>query len=229
MPHPFHQDRYATIYHGDCWSYIKRLVRSEAVLILADPPYGLGLRHDNKSRGRGYNPGHGDQICTAQDYPPVIGDDKLFEPGRLVCFPNIVLWGANNFANKLPPSPKWFAWDKRREEKFSNDGSDIELAWVQGGNGIACRIFRHLWSGCVRDSERRSRLVHPTQKPIALMEWCIHQFAHKPIKLVVDPFMGSGPTLIAAKRLGLKSVGWELSLHYCRIAARRLRQCPIKT
>lgn len=84
------------------------------------------------------------------------------------------------------------------------------------------RVFYHVWSGWTKDSERGIPRQHPTQKPIALMNWCLAFF--REIRTVVDPYMGSGTTLRAAKDLGLACVGIELEEKYCEIAANRLRQ-----
>lgn len=95
---------------------------------------------------------------------------------------------------------------------------EAELAW---SNLLgATRVFRNLWSGLLRSSERRD-FYHPTQKPIALMEWCLQFF---PDGKVLDPYAGSGSTLIASKKTGRSAVGIEIEERYCEIAAKRLNQ-----
>ena len=131
-------------------------------LLLSDPPYGIS--YDTNATGR--------KGTKRRRYRPVFGDDRPFDPRHLLSFKRICLWGANYFAHCLPRSTKWLAWDKRAG-KGQNCGSDSELAWTQGLKGISTRAFYHYWNGAVRASERHEPRLHPTQKPIALMRWCI--------------------------------------------------------
>jgi site-specific DNA-methyltransferase (adenine-specific) len=79
-----------------------------------------------------------------------------------------------------------------------------------------------MWNGVLRASEIAEKTLHPTQKPIALMRWCLGLFPKA--QTVLDPFMGSGTTLRAAKDLNLKAIGIEIERKYCDIAIERLRQ-----
>jgi site-specific DNA-methyltransferase (adenine-specific)/modification methylase len=99
--------------------------------------------------------------------------------------------------------------------------SDGEIAWTNTTKST--RIFRHLWFGLARESEVGSHL-HPTQKPIALMTWCIRQSRVLPGSLILDPYMGSGPTIRAAKDANCRAIGIEIEERYCEVAARRLEQ-----
>jgi DNA modification methylase len=83
-------------------------------------------------------------------------------------------------------------------------------------------MFHHLWIGYQRDSEAGESVKHPTQKPVELMSWCIQQAGD--VSSILDPFMGSGTTLVAAKLRGIKAVGIELEEKYCAMAVERLRQ-----
>lgn len=115
----------------------------------------------------------------------------------------------------LPPSRCWLVWDKEN----SGDFADCELAWTNLDKAV--RIFRYLWNGMIK--EQPEYRMHPTQKPLALMKWCITQ-APTDVKSIVDPFCGSGTTLVAAKALGLSAVGVEREEKYCESAAIRLQQ-----
>ncbi len=149
-------------------------------------------------------------------YAPVIGDDSTDTAISaallaLDLFPKAVQfwWGANNYANALPPSTCWIVWDKENTGNFA----DAELAW--SNHKSAVRIFKHMWNGLMKASERGERRTHPTQKPVALFTWLYERYG-KPGDLVLDPFLGSGPSLKAAHRLGdRRVVGFELSPHYC--------------
>jgi DNA modification methylase len=99
--------------------------------------------------------------------------------------------------------------------------SDAEVAWFSRGRGVY--IFSHTWDGFNRASERQTA-YHPSQKPVALMRWCLQRARLAPGALVFDPYMGSGPVAQACKELGFRYVGCDLVEQYCDIAARRLSQ-----
>jgi len=214
LPTPYYERNGITVYCGDCREILPQLDTHGLPLLSTDPPYGVNLDTNYKSNQRG-------PLAGCNDYLPVHGDDKPFDPTFLLGFDRICLWGANYYADKLPPQGKWLVWDKR-DGIAINDQADCELAWCKGASGNVPRIFRHLWNGMLKDSERDQRRVHPTQKPIALMKWCIGQFYAFPV--VIDPFMGAGSTLLAAKELGHKCIGIEIEEKYCAIAVKRLAQ-----
>jgi hypothetical protein len=128
-----------------------------------------------------------------------------------------ILWGGNHFANQLPASQSWLTWDKRCAD-YSNDQADCEMAWTN--LGFPARMFRHIWNGMLRGPESRTPRVHPTQKPVALMEWCLGFLPDA--KTILDPFMGSGTTLVACQRMGRAGTGIELDPDYFDIACRRV-------
>ena len=98
--------------------------------------------------------------------------------------------------------------------------SDAEVAWASFPTPT--RIFRHKWLGYMRASEVGFH-VHPTQKPVALMAWVIGKWCGE-AETILDPYMGSGPVMRAAKDLGRKAIGIELEERYCEIAAERCSQ-----
>ena len=130
----------------------------------------------------------------------------------------VVLWGANHYADKLPGQSKWLVWDKRKG--FTrNDFADCEMAWTNKG-GVA-RLINHYWNGMMRDSEKGVERVHPTQKPIAVMEWAIKETTDDN-HTILDPFMGSGTTGVACVKLGRKFIGIEIEPKYFDIACKRI-------
>ena len=205
---PYYDYAGITIYHGDCREILPEI---KADVVVTDPPYGIGHKCNFHERGRG-------SLAACRDYPDVFGDDKPYEPELVISLGlPTVLWGANHYSDKLPPTSGWLVWDKERPADL--DQATAELAWTNYVKGV--RVFRHLWNGMMRAS--RDTLVHPTQKPEALMRWVL-TLKWTPEGTVLDPFMGSGTTLRAAKDLGRKAIGIEIEERYCEIAAKRLAQ-----
>ena len=214
---PYYEKDGIVIYHGDCREVLPGL---NADLCLTDPPWGVGNNNANHSRKRGcskYDPGQ-----PARDWSPCFGDDKPFDPSPLLRFTNMVLWGANHYADRLPASSFWLCWDRKCEKAADSDTTDCELAWVRGTKYRTTRMFRHMWAGFQRDSQSGENHLHPMEKPVALMRWCLSWFPDA--ATVIDPFTGSGPVLVAAKLEGRKAIGIELEERYCEIAANRLAQ-----
>ncbi len=203
----FYQDDWATIYCGDCLEILSLL--DPVALVLTDPPYGINHPTDYKARGRG-------NLASCSNYPKVYGDDKPFDPSPFLGMP-CVLWGANYYADRLPPSSGWLVWDKKRPHNL--DQSTVEMAWTNFVRGA--RIFHFMWNGMLRDG--KDYLCHPTQKPTELITWVL-SLKWTPIGIILDPFMGSGTTLVAAKKLNRKSIGIEIEPKYCEIAVKRLKQ-----
>lgn len=203
-----------TLYLGDCREILPTLGKVDAVV--SDPPYGIAFSHggnDNSGIGSG-------KYATKFAGVEIAGDDQSFDPAPLVGMSsNVILWGANHFADRLPSSPSWLIWDKRAASGHSNDFADCEMAW--SSRKAVARIFRHHWDGMMKASERGVPREHPTQKPIAVMQWCIEQIKPAP-SLILDPFMGSGTTGVAAVNLGRNFIGIEIEQSYFDIACRRI-------
>jgi site-specific DNA-methyltransferase (adenine-specific) len=216
---PYYEHAGITIYNADCRDVLPALGTFD--LALTDPPYGVAAKTTNAASKRGHRPY--DRRCRAVDLPPVAGDDAPFDPAlvleRARC---AILWGANNYASRLPDSPCWLAWDRKTARGADSDITDVELAAVIGHRFKTVRIFRHMWAGFQRDSEVGDRVLHPTQKPVALMSWCLGFFPEA--QTVIDPYMGSGPVARACKDAGKRYVGIELEERYCEIAVKRLAQ-----
>lgn len=223
---PYYEHAGIQIYHGDCREILPEIGLTIGCFLLADPPYGARLSFDYNAR---FSPStekwwKNRDREVGKRHAPLVGDDEDFYPGHLMHHPKIVLWGANHYASRLPNSGGWIVWDKRNGSRDVSKAdwpmSECELAWTNLGNGV--RIFRHTWFGLIRDSEHKEH-YHPTQKPIALSRWIIDKW-NKERLCVLDPYCGSGPTLIAAAQLGCSAVGIEIKEEYCEIAAKRLSQ-----
>lgn len=216
---PYYQDDRSgiTIYVGDAREVLPTLGTFD--LLLTDPPYGINIGTGARHRFESNAPRRWHGVAHA----PVFGDDEPFDPRPLLAAaPQAVLWGANNYASKLPDSPCWLAWDRKCDRAADSNIGEVELAAVIGHRFKTVRIFRHMWAGFQRDSEVGSRVMHPTQKPVALMSWCLGFFPEA--RTVVDPYMGSGPVARACKDSGRRYVGIEIVERYAEIAAKRLAQ-----
>jgi site-specific DNA-methyltransferase (adenine-specific) len=144
-----------------------------------------------------------------------VWDDACIDPvvmASLICRPAIV-WGGNYYA--LPASRCWLVWDK--VQSFSS--ADAELAWTNLSD-MPVRVFRLSRIDAYWNDARETK-THPSQKPLSLMRWCL---SFIPRGVVLDPFMGSGTTLVACKSENRKAIGVDFNERYCEIAARRLAQ-----
>lgn len=191
------------------------LIKRHAVktdMVYTDPPYGINEKTDRDFASR-------TRLAKGGTFAPIIGDESIDTAVKAIAVikelkPKVtVIWGANYFCHHLPQTAQWLVWDKRVEEKQRDHNSDCELAWVDSGKK-SIRIFRHLWKGMIKASERGEARVHPTQKPVALAEWAISEYAPDS-RTVLDLFAGSGSTLLACERLGKACVAFELSPEYC--------------
>lgn len=204
---PYYSENGITIYNGDCRDILPTIHKVD--LVLTDPPYGIGESNERAlSRGKLANPR--DYGTFDWDKKPIPQD--LFNSVKC-CASWACIWGGNYY--QIDPSSCWLVWDKRNG---TNDFADCELAWTNWPKAV--RMKSHLWNGMLRkDSETR---FHPTQKPVDIMKWAIDLAPTS--QSIIDPFMGSGTTLRAAKDLGRKAIGIEIEEKYCEIAAKRLSQ-----
>lgn len=178
---------------GDCLEVMKELGRFDAVV--TDPPYGLAEKLQGGSWGKKFK-------GVYEDWDAQAPSADLF--GGV---PSIV-WGGNYIG--LPPSRCWLVWYKRDAVRTM---ADCELAWTNFDANA--RVFD--WTIAATNAER---VGHPTQKPIALMEWCLSFLPNA--TTILDPFMGSGTTLVACQRMGRQGTGIELDPEYFEIACKRV-------
>jgi DNA modification methylase len=199
---------------------VEKLMNGEkADLVHTDPPYGIKEKGDRTKRN-GKN-----SLRAGVSY--VDFDDSSTDAAVMaydICenilkIPRQVWWGANYYCHHLPMGNNWFVWDKRVEDKQRDFNSDCELAWVKS-KFSSVRIFRHLWKGLIKESERGQARVHPTQKPIALTEWCFDYYKDD-LKNVLDLFGGSGSTLIACENKNKSCFMMEFTEHYCDVIINR--------
>jgi DNA modification methylase len=199
----------ATLYLGDCMDILPTLPKVDAVI--TDPPYGIGENaHRVASRSKlAKTTDYGDfDWDKAPPAAPVI--EACVSAGK-----SAILWGGNYF--ELPPARGWLIWDKVNSGNFA----DAEMAWTN--LPMSVRMYRQMWNGMIREGDERGQVrVHPTQKPLGLMRWCIDWT--KNAETILDPFMGSGTTGVAAIQLGRKFIGIEREPKYFDIACQRIEQ-----
>lgn len=188
----------ATLYLADCMEVLPTLGKVDAVI--TDPPYGISITRSNRlavSRGMG---GY-----SWDEAPPDVSTiNAICNAGD-----KTILWGGNYF--ELPPSRCFLIWDKQNDGR---DFADIEFAWTN--IDAVARIFRQ------RPMNMDGGKVHPTQKPLRLMQWCIDQTGNP--HTIIDPFMGSGTTGVAAVQMGRKFIGIEREPKYFDIACERIQK-----
>lgn len=213
------------IYQGDCLDLMRMMPDKSVDLVLTDPPYGI-KESNEKNLARGGPVAFGGIKkkgipVPAQDYGHYEWDNfppapeyfnEIFRISK-----NQIIFGGNFFP--LPPTPCWIVWDK---DNGDNDFADCELAWTSFKSAV--RKFKWRWNGLLQeDMAHKEKREHPTQKPLPLMMWCLEKYS-KPGMTVLDPFMGSGTTCVACKKLGRNYIGIEKEPEYIKVAEKRLEK-----
>lgn len=202
----------ATLYCGDCRDILPTLGKVDAVV--TDPPYGIGVDSAMAKQG---GTQYGAAAAAKRHYEATDWDaappdaDLLREV--IAASRWAILFGGNYFG--LPASRCWLVWDKENGE---NAFADCELAWTNLDKPV--RRIRHMWNGMIRKGQEE-RSDHPTQKPLGVMKWAI---GHVPVpaETILDPFMGSGTTGVAAVQMGRDFIGIEREPKYFDIACKRI-------
>ena len=199
---------------GNCMSVMPLLGRVDACV--TDPPYGINAdgaaqqaaQSRIKAAGKS-KAGRGWKLYKDTEWDKERPSIEIFNLIRSISSEQII-WGGNYFTDYLPPSMRWLIWDKGQRD-FSL--ADCEVAWTSQNK--AMRVFDYSRGKALQDGKQ-----HPTQKPIALMEWCLGFLPNA--QTILDPFMGSGTTLVACAKMGRKGIGIELDPEYFDIACRRV-------
>ena len=231
----------AVLYRADCLEVLAAgLLKCDA--IVADPPYGIGFQHSGGGIGNLRSP----RVESYQGR--IVGDDMPFDPGPwLAAAPQghreqkfrgrkIILWGATNYMQKLPGGGTLLAWDKSVGVGADDSFADAEYAWC--GRPVKREVFRHLWKGLAtnktgedgfsikgaRGNGKVFARTHVSQKPVALMRWCIQKLKPKAGGVILDPYAGSGTTGIAALSLGYRFIGVEIDPKHFDTACARIAE-----
>jgi site-specific DNA-methyltransferase (adenine-specific)/modification methylase len=195
----------ATLYLGDCLEILPTLPKVDAVV--TDPPYGIGKRLVSGGSGHSF-----DSLVLSGANEWDVRPAKSTFATLLSLGVVQIIWGGNFF--ELPPCEMPLCWDKVRPNQ--KNVSEFEYAWTSMSG--RARKFSYCANGGFVAKEDRE---HPTQKPVALMAWCVGLVRPEPVT-VFDPFMGSGTTGVACANLGRKFIGIEIEPKYFDIACRRI-------
>jgi site-specific DNA-methyltransferase (adenine-specific)/modification methylase len=195
----------ATLYLGDCQYILPTLPKVDAVI--TDPPYGINENH-KKVASRGL-------LAAPRDYGEFDWDKSPPDSALLDTIRSLAKWsaifGGNYFT--LPPTSCWLVWDKLNGD---TDFADCELAWTNWPKAV--RRIQWRWNGMIRQGNEER--FHPTQKPLGVMKWVIDLCPNA--DMILDPFMGSGTTGVAAVQMGRKFIGIEREPSYFDIACKRI-------
>lgn len=193
-----------TLYMGDCLEILPTL--GGGMDLLTDPPYGISADEAAaKNKGKWGWAYYGESQWDRQRPPREVFELMLARTG------DQIIWGGNYFTDYLPPKMRWLMWDKGQRD-FSL--ADFEMAWTSQDK--AARAFDYPRALALQDGKQ-----HPTQKPLALMKWCLGFLAET--RTILDPFMGSGTTGVACVKLGRRFIGIEIDEGYFDIACKRIR------
>lgn len=219
----------AELWCGDCREIAPRL---QFDAIVTDPPYGIGYE-------RGGGGENGDWVRQGK----IIGDDAPFDPSWMVAAltrnrgakqmaaaPKLALFGAEHFPQHIPRGVgSWCVWDKSCGGGPNDSFADAELWWQ--GVKTPRRVFRHLWKGRLRDKTGQpcggNTRHHMSEKPVALMQWVIEQLRVPVGQAILDPYMGSGSTGVAALLSGRRFIGCEIDRGFFDAACRRIEDLQL--
>ena len=202
---------WALLINADCRDVTEQL---QADAIISDPPYGMEWVAGTVTKGKNSTGGS----YTRHEGATVMHDDSKFDPSPWLEYPRVVLFGANHYAQRLPVGTT-LVWVKRFEEAFGTFLSDGEVAWMKGGHGVYCKR-----DTSDRSESRLGERLHPTQKPVSLMAWCIEKAKVPEGGTVCDPYMGSGSTGVACVRLHRNFIGVEKDKRHFDNACDRIRR-----
>lgn len=228
----------ATLIRGDSIALLEQgyYQQFELGAIVSDPPYGIGYEYGGGGNGCRHFSGY-TAAAIKNVKEQIKGDDQPFQPqawcdlaplsgdklGLKIC-----LFGANNFMQRLPDGGTLLAWDKHLGSGADDSFTDCEWAWV--GRKAKREVFRWKWKGVIKNQTQpldfpfgKTIRSHVMQKPVELMRWCIEKCKAKEHSIILDPFMGSGSTGIAALSLGHQFVGVEFSQEHFDTAVKRVK------
>ena len=213
------------IIHGDCMEYMATLKDKAFDLAIVDPPYGINVGKaltGERERESNFKTVGIKGVCIPKIYrgfndsqPP----QKEYFTELMRVSNNQIIWGGNYFVEHLTNSSCWIVWDKCNDKSFF---ADCELAWTSFKKSI--RKFSWMWNGMLQQNMKQKELrIHPTQKPVALYQWLLKNYAKQGDK-ILDTHLGSGSSAIAADIMGFDFVGIEIDEDYYNAALDRFNR-----
>ena len=206
----------------DCMEAMKQFPDGFFDLAIVDPVYGDVTKGGYMTNNRGQRIGTG--VAYQKGYHAGLWNQQktgaeYFSELRRVSN-NQIIWGGNYFADLLPVSQGWIVWDKEHPDGMTF--ADCEMAWTSFNR--ATRLFKYMWNGMLQGNMKaKENRIHPTQKPVALYNWILKNYAHKGDK-ILDTHVGSASSLIACHRAGLEYWGFEIDPVYYKAAKERLEK-----
>ena len=194
------------VYLEDCVTALKRFNDNHFDLAIVDPPYGIGMDSTHfvtkSSNASAKNYGKKDWDKEA---PSDIYFNELIRVSK-----NQIVWGANHFIERINKNSScWLVWDKNNGESVH---ADCELAWTSFRTAV--KYIKYTWHGMRQQNmKQKEERIHPTQKPVALYEWLLKNYAKEGDK-ILDTHLGSGSSRIAAYKSGFNFVGFEIDQEY---------------
>ena len=216
---PYYQDDYCIIYNCDSLTAMAALRPSvNDIIIVTDPPYGISVATDGNVGGNNLakSKDYGEQNWDREKLPRVYLEMMKYVSRHQIIF------GGNYYGEYLGNTKSYIVWDKDNSGNFA----DCELAWTNFDRAV--RKIKHRWNGMLQQNMKEKEIrEHPTQKPLPVMYEIIRDYTNAS-DLILDPFMGSGTTLVAAKQLGRKAIGIDKELRWCEVAVKRLQSLQTK-
>ena len=219
---PCYRLPFLSLFHADCMEIMKQYPDKYFDLAIVDPPYGIDINNQSQGKGGG--------VARKIDYtkknwdksaPEIIYFNELRRVSK-----NQIVWGANHFISRLPfDSSCWIVWDKDNGE---TDFADCELAWTSFKTAV--RRFKWTWGGMRQQNmKNKEERIHPTQKPIALYEWILQNYASEG-NLILDTHFGSGSIALAIykvnrlDKMNLHLTACEIDKEYIDKAIKRISE-----
>jgi site-specific DNA-methyltransferase (adenine-specific) len=206
----------------DCMDMMREFPDKHFDLAIVDPPYGINIA--NNTTGTVIRNKSDKDLLQIKDWDRATPDDTYFTELQRVSKEQII-WGGNYFLNSLGYCKAPIIWDKLNGDNLYADG---EMAWTSKGMPRNLKIWKHQWCGAFKDSERGTVKIHPTQKPVALYNWLLANYA-KPGDRILDTHMGSGGIAIACHYARHHLTACELDAHYFRDACARIKRETAQT